>query len=125
MIPDLLWRCPLCTTNDALRQRWRLFRPQQLYCTHCGATWNVRRVIGDDYWLKVVASPSYPGEVGAGLPLRQWYGRMKGTISLIPISDPAVTLEEGERLYLASRQVLLAAEADDPLFFGPGSDAYD
>jgi hypothetical protein len=78
----------------------------------------VRRVIGDDYWLKVVASPSYPGEVGAELPLRRWYSRMKETISLIPVSDPAVTLEEGERLYLASRRVMLAAEADDPLFFG-------
>lgn len=120
MIPHLLWRCPLCATNDALRQRRRFFRPQQLHCTHCAATWDVRRVIGDDYWLKLVASPAHPDRLGTDLPLRRWYAAMKETLSLVPIGDPAVTLEEGERLYLASRRVLLAAEADDPLFFADG-----
>jgi hypothetical protein len=102
----------------------------QLRCTHCGATWQVRRVIGDDYWLKLVVSPAQPDQVGNDLPLRRWYAAMKETISLVPIADtsggfsrPAVTLTEGERLYLASRRVILTAEADDPLFFGGHGDS--
>ncbi|MCX6915769.1 MAG: hypothetical protein NT167_22445 [Verrucomicrobia bacterium] len=124
MITDLLWRCPLCATNDALMQQRRLFRPPQLRCRHCGTTWQVRRVIGDDYWLKVIASPATQEQVGRGRPLAQWYARLKETVALAPIeatsvpSHPAVTLGDGERLYLASRTVRLAAEAGDPLFFG-------
>ncbi len=125
MITDLLWRCPLCATNDALALQRRLFRSPQLRCRHCGTTWQVRRVIGDDYWLKVVVSPATPEQVGRDLPLAQWYARLKETVALAPISEtsgvlfhPAVTLADGERLYLASRNVRLAAEAGDPLFFG-------
>jgi hypothetical protein len=123
MITDLLWRCPLCATNDALAQQRHLFRSPQLRCRHCGATWQVRRVIGDDYWLKVIASPAAPEQVGRDLPLAQWYARLKETVALAPTEDPAVTLAEGERLYLASRAVRLAAEADDPLFFGAAAAA--
>lgn len=143
MIPDLLWRCPLCATNDALIQKRRLFRPLQIHCTHCGAIWRVRRVVGDDYWLEVVASPSMDvkdvkmeAEVGTDLPLARWYARMKETIELTPIpvgpvgpglqTTPIVTLADGEQLYLASRQITLAAEADDPLFFeGQGDTRQD
>ncbi len=115
MIPTLLWRCPLCAQNDSLRQKSRLASPVQIECLHCQALWNVRRVVGDDYWLQVTQSPAFPEEVGSDHPLTHWYDRMKDTISLVPMSDPAAPLEDGEVLYLASRSVLFIVNPNDPL----------
>jgi hypothetical protein len=126
MIPDLLWRCPVCATNDALVQKRRLFRSSQVLCTHCDVVWKVWRVVGDDYWLTVVANPSSEVEteidVGTELPLARWYARMKQTMALVPTRDASLLVGEGEQLYLASGDVSLIAEADDPLFFGGQGD---
>jgi hypothetical protein len=118
MIPTLLWRCPLCAVNDALIERRRLFRPLQVQCTHCATIWEARRVIGDDYWLRVASCPSNAADQGTDLPLAEWYARMKETVVLTPISDPSLELADDEPLYLASAEVSLSAERDDPLFHG-------
>jgi hypothetical protein len=115
MIPNLLWRCPLCETNDSLRVKKRLFRPAFIRCSNCNTLWQAKRVIGDDFLLKVLESPAYPGENGSGLPLAQWYDRMKATVSLEPISDPEIALETGERLFLASRETTLLVNQKDPI----------
>ena len=115
MIPTLLWRCPLCAQNDSLKQKSRLASPVQIQCLHCQTRWKVRRVIGDDYWLQVTQSTAFPEKVGIDHPLTHWYDRMKETISLVPVSDPIAPLETGEKLYLASRQVLFIVNPNDPL----------
>jgi hypothetical protein len=115
MIPNLLWRCPLCETNDALKQKNRLFRSMTIHCSHCQTLWQAKRVIGDDFQLQVLESPKYPTEKGVNLPLAHWYDRMKATVSLEPISDPDVALEPGEHLYLASWETTLVVEEKDPI----------
>jgi hypothetical protein len=117
MIPILLWRCPICQVNDALEDKKGIFRPWHLHCTNCDTVWQVKRVVGKDFLLKVLSSPSHQDEVGTELPLAEWYTRLKETLSLTPIEDQELTLEEGERLYLASRPVLLRVLSSDPFFF--------
>ena len=115
MIPTLLWRCPLCQANDALTHITRRLRPDLVRCMGCETEWRVRRVRGDDYYLKVVSGPA---EVGLERPLREWYAAMKRTVRLDPITDSTVSLRPGEVLYLISGAADLIAEATDHLFFG-------
>ena len=114
MIPTLLWRCPLCETNDALVHLPRRFRRDLVQCRHCSAEWRVRRALGDDYYLEPVQSSEV---VGQERPLREWYSDMKRTVGLVPIEAPEVSLQAGEMAYLVSGPVDLTAEANDPLFF--------
>ncbi len=121
MIPLLLWRCPLCATDDALEHIVRRFRADLVHCRRCGAAWRVRRVPGDNFYLKLI----HGGQGGiqpAGVDERSitaWYAAMKATVRLAPIHDPTPALLPGETLYLASGPAELQAEETDPLFF-PG-----
>jgi hypothetical protein len=119
MIPMLLWRCPLCATNDALVHVERRFRADQVYCRHCRAKWRLRRVPGDNFYLRFVGQNAIL-PYGDERSITAWYDVMKATLRLEPLHDPAVALEPGETLYLASGMAELIAEASDPLFF-PGS----
>jgi hypothetical protein len=65
MIPLLLWRCPLCATDDALEHQVRCFRADRVRCRRCRAEWRVRRVPGDNFYLKLVAGQACP-ELGRG-----------------------------------------------------------
>lgn len=122
MISDLLWRCPLCQTHDALLHQPRRLGGDRLHCTGCQAIWGVRRKPGDDYYLNLVK----PGSSGVHMDyhpthsLAEWYSQMKKTLSLNPISSGELQLPAGEVLFLASKVAELEVEADDPLFF-PGS----
>ena len=113
MIPDLLWRCPLCETNDALRHSQRWLQPEVLNCTACEAQWRVRRVVGDNYYLKITHSgrstTAFPPGVVLSIP--SWYDLMKQTISLEVLPAPQNLLEAGEELYLASGLATLWIEA--------------
>ena len=123
MIPELLWRCPLCATNDVLVHNTRLFCPDLVGCGHCRARWSVRRVPGDDYYLRLIRQSEILDTVNEGIeqPLKAWYDRMKSTLQLVPISDPAAPLDPDEVLYLASKDMDLVAEETDPRFF-PGEE---
>jgi hypothetical protein len=121
MIPLLLWRCPLCAVNDAVVHTSRQFRPDLVRCTHCGAEWRMRRVPGDNFYLKLVKGTSGVGDerllAPCGTGLADWYAAMKRTVRLAPIHDSAALLQPGEVLYLASGPAQLQVEEDDPLFF--------
>ena len=117
MIPILIWRCPYCHENDTLIQDKGLFKPWRLECSNCHTQWQVKRVMGEDYRLTVIACPVDSKEVGLVLPLAEWYARMKSTLELTPIESSAFTLDVDEHLYLASKVVELLAIANDPLFF--------
>jgi len=110
MIPTLLWRCPLCATNDALIHIERRFRADIVRCRHCQAEWHLRRVVGDNFYLKLLST-------GDERSITAWYDVMKATLRLEPVCDPAITLDAGETLYLASGPAELIAEESDPLFF--------
>ncbi|MBN1954276.1 MAG: hypothetical protein JW900_04410 [Anaerolineae bacterium] len=110
MIPLLLWRCPLCAANDALVHVARRFRADRVYCRACRAEWRLRRVPGDNFYLRLVGTRDERS-------VTAWYDAMKATLCLEPLHDPAAALEAGEALYLASGPAALQAEATDPLFF--------
>jgi hypothetical protein len=128
MISMLLWRCPLCATNDALVHVERRFRADRLHCTCCRAEWRVRRVPGDNFYLKLVQQTCPDAQRARRRDdssldgrdersLTAWYDLMKGTLHLEQRHDPALALDPGEVLYLASGPAELQAEAIDPLFF--------
>jgi len=119
MIPLLIWRCPLCATNDSLVEKRRLFRPLKLQCKTCGTIWLERREVGVDGWLRVIDSPSYPEQIGVELKSRDWYAQMKTGVILTPLEDPTISLGEDEVLYLISGNAELTATADNPYFFEP------
>jgi hypothetical protein len=113
VIPDLLWRCPLCASNDALQHNQRWLHPEMVDCTVCGAQWRVRRVVGDNFYLKIVHSgehaTAYPS--GTELSITDWYDLMKQTVRLKALPEPPRLLETGEELYLASGRATLWVEA--------------
>jgi hypothetical protein len=116
MIPTLLWQCPLCHVDDALRHQTHWFRRDKVWCRQCGAIWEVRRVIGDDYVLTVTRGAR--GAVGQERPLAEWYELMKAGIRLAAQETSTHRLEAGESVYLQSQRAALFAEEDNPLFVG-------
>lgn len=114
MIPTLLWRCPLCATNDALAHVTRRFRADRVHCSHCEAEWRLKRVPGRGFYMKLVKGDC---DLGTNHSVAQWYDVMKRTVRLVPIDDPAMSTDPGEVLYLASGAAELRAEETDPLFF--------
>jgi hypothetical protein len=115
VIPDLLWRCPVCETDDALVQESRFLRRDVVRCRQCGSVWRVRRVSGDDFLLKLIEGPGASGEER---PLASWYDAMKETVRLEPISPGQdLVLLPDEQLYAVSGPAELLAEETDPAFF--------
>jgi len=108
MIPVLLWRCPICGTDDALRQRRGWWKPDRLWCVNCHVTWEVRRVIYGDYQLRVIEGEA--SLLGEEAPLAQWYDRMKAGLKLVPLQDPSMDLEKDEVLWVRSKRVKLLQE---------------
>jgi hypothetical protein len=131
MIPTLLWRCPLCATDDALAQIVRPLRGDLVRCRACRAEWRLRRIPGDDFYMRLTHSgPRPPRQVAdSGVPnlfgghpddehsVATWYAAMKATVRLTPIHAPAFEPLPGETLFLASGPATLQAEETDPLFF--------
>jgi hypothetical protein len=116
MIPTLLWQCPLCHVDDALRHRRHWFRPDEVNCRHCRTMWEVQRVIGNDYLLTIVRGETEL--IGCQRPLAEWYDVMKAGLQLVPHHEPSLSLGSQEALYVKSRQAELLAEEDSPLFSG-------
>lgn len=119
MIPDLLWRCPHCATNDALRHSQCWLHAEVVDCTACGAQWRVRRVVGDNYYLKITCCGKSTTALpfGVELSITAWYDLMKQTVRLEALPEPPNLLEAGERLYLVSRRVILLVDAQ-PAYSG-------
>jgi hypothetical protein len=123
VIPTLLWRCPICGVNDALVHTRRLIGAERVDCNFCGARWRVRRVPGDNFYLKLVAGGAQCIEVDEEMSITAWYDLMKASLQLIPVDDHELGLPNGEFLYLASGSIEMQAEADDPAFFPAKSDS--
>jgi 1-acyl-sn-glycerol-3-phosphate acyltransferase len=115
-IPLLLWRCPVCHTNDALIHNCPRFRPQTLDCQACGTRWTIHRVPGQDFRLKVVNGPA--GLVGLDMALSTWHDEIKAGFQPSPMSARDVKLLDGEELYLKADGVELLPYKPSTLFDG-------
>lgn len=116
MIPRLLWQCPLCHSDDALRQRTRWRGSDELVCVACDTAWAVQRVVGHDFLLTVTRGA--PATRGEQRPLAEWYDLMKAGLRLIRRHDAALPLRPDEELYVQSRRAELYVEEDNPLVRG-------
>jgi hypothetical protein len=114
VIPILLWQCPLCHIDDALSYQRFWFRPDEMRCRQCETVWEVKRVIGNDYRLKVVHGE--PAILSRERPLAEWYDLMKGGLRLVAKAEDGVALRSGEELYVQSGRVELLAEMGSLLF---------
>lgn len=114
MIPRLLFQCPLCHTNDSLLQRSRWLRPDLIECRTCETHWEVRRVVGEDYHLRVIAGPEEL--LGKERPLFAWFEDMRRGFQLTPITDQQLSLREEEELYLVGDGISLLVSRSNPLF---------
>ena len=112
----LLWRCPVCHTNDALIHERRRFRPQTVVCQACDTRWKVRHVPGKDFRLEVVAGA--PDLVGLDMPLSTWYDEMRNDFQPSPIPVNDVDLLPGEEVYLEVSDASLSPYRPNALFNG-------
>jgi hypothetical protein len=116
VIPALLWRCPLCSAQDALVHTLHWLRRDGLDCANCHARWSVRRVPGDDFYLRLVRAPAQGAcQAGVERSLAAWYDLMKAGLRLEAVHDSQANLLTGETLYLVSQPVELWLAATDPL----------
>jgi hypothetical protein len=126
VIPALLWRCPLCAAHDALVHKRPFMGPEVVNCAACRARWRVRRVRGDDFYLRLDkpgSSSSLPA--GQDQSLASWYDRMKSGLRLQAMQAPSFPLNPHETLYLASQAAELWIAAEDPLITGKTANGYD
>lgn len=118
MVPTLLWRCPACERNDALVHEVRRWRADRVWCRMCAAEWNLRRMSGDNYYLRMMRGrDGRRPEARDERSITAWYDALKATVRLEPMADPAADLAPGETLYLTSQPAELIVQEDDPLFF--------
>ena len=120
-VAQLLWQCPICRTNDALVHEHPRFRTQTVQCAACDTRWELRRVIGHDFRLKVVQG--HPEWLGLDMALTTWIDFMRRNFPPEPITATGVDLRE-EQVYLEAAQVSLVPRPSNPLFDGwQGSEA--
>jgi hypothetical protein len=115
-VAQLLWRCPICRTNDALAHKTRLLGAHLVSCRACDTRWRLRHVPERDFRLTVVAGA--PGLMGLDMALSQWYDEMKRDFRPEPIPAVDADLLPGEELYLEASGVSLAPHKPSSLLAG-------
>jgi hypothetical protein len=112
----VLWRCPVCGTDDALVHERPWFGPPTVGCRACETGWKVRRLVGKDFRLEVVEGPA--DLVGLDMALSTWYDEMKRNFRPSPLSVSGVDLEPDEEVYLRADDVSLSPHRPNALFDG-------
>jgi len=95
-LPLLLWRCPLCKTNDSLHVENGVY----LRCGACDSRWELKR----NYHLKLLSNSS-DREAPEAKTLSDWYALIKEVQDISPADLTCDFIEEGERAYLESGRV--------------------
>lgn len=112
----LLWRCPLCKSNDSIVHRDSWSGTGSLHCQACQTRWQVKRIFSHDFRLTVVEGE--PELVGLDMPLSLWYAKMKEGFSPEPIETVYGDLREAELVYLDNDQVQLLVNTPSYLLNG-------
>jgi len=113
-LTGLLWRCPVCGTDEALVHAQPLLRRQTLRCRACGTKWEMRRTFERDFRLKVV--DGHPDTTGLDMAVTAWYDEMKGRFDPHAIEVDGVDLLPGEEVYLRKRGVPLLPHKPNALY---------
>ncbi len=101
----LLWRCPVCHTDDAIVHHLPVFGRQTVRCQACHTVWGVRHIPEKDFRLCVLEGPS--GLKGIEMALSAWYDEMRRELPVYPMIVTDVRLEAGEQVIAATRDVSL------------------
>jgi 1-acyl-sn-glycerol-3-phosphate acyltransferase len=115
-VAQLLWCCPVCQTEDALVHKPARFQPDSVRCLACDTTWEMQRLKGHDFRLKVIAGPTEL--VGLDLPLSVWYSQMKRQFKPVPIEVPGLALWPDEQPFLVTEDAELAPHRPSALLNG-------
>jgi hypothetical protein len=113
-VAGLLWRCPVCHTNDALIHMRPLFGTQTVSCQACDTGWELRGLMGHDFRMQVVKGA--PELIGLDMPLSTWYEKMKVDFQPAPIPTTGVDLLPGEEVYLEVADVPLEPHKPSALY---------
>lgn len=105
----LLWRCPICHSEDSVIHLRPLFRQQTVLCQVCGTHWLVRRATGRDFRLRVTNGPREL--VGLDMALSAWYDQVKCDLTPEPRSSSDLELAQGEQELLLAASVSLDCRA--------------
>ncbi len=112
-IAQLLWRCPVCRTDDALVHERPMFREQRVRCLACRTRWSVRHIPGKDFRLQVVEGPVE--WMGVEMGLSAWYDEMRRDLNPVASRLSDVPLEPDEHVVVATSQVPLLLRELNPL----------
>jgi len=115
-IAALLWRCPVCMTEDAILHEHRRFRKPKVTCRSCGTRWSVERVIGHDF--RLIVEEGHPDLIGLNMALTAWIDETKSDFSLRPIEVGGLELEPEEEAYLEVADAELEPYRPNALFEG-------
>ena len=117
--PDLtwlLWRCPVCGTDEALVHEKPWFVRQRLTCRACATAWELERRFEQDFRLKIIEG--HPDLVGLDMALTGWYDAMKDAFEPEAIVVTGAELLPGEEVYLEKAGVPLLPHQPNALFDG-------
>ena len=80
-VPQVLWKCPLCNTEEGLRiqSEGLVFKKHQVFCTSCNARWDDASKNGG---MTLIQGPS---EHLGFKSIDDWYKMVDWQIQLIPI----------------------------------------
>jgi len=119
-VAQLLWRCPMCHTEESLLHKHRQIGRDKVRCRACGTRWSLWRVVHHDYRMKV--EEGHPDMVGLELPLTTWYDKAREGFELKPVEVSDIELRPGEEVYLTADGIDFKAYRPNPLFdgFAPG-----
>jgi hypothetical protein len=112
-VAQLLWRCPMCHTEEALLHKYRQIGRDRVRCRACDTRWLLWRVVHHDYRMKVV--DGHPDMVGLELPLTVWYDKAREGFEMRPIEVSGIDLGPGEAVYLMADGVDFKAYRPNPL----------
>lgn len=101
----LLWRCPVCKTNDALVHQDSWVRKRSVHCQACRTKWEFKRIPGHDFRMAVIEGDAEL--VGLDMPVSAWYEKMKEGFAPEPIPITDEGLEKDELVYLENDNVSL------------------
>ena len=112
----VLWRCPICGTDDALFHKRPLLGPQSVVCQTCETSWRVARIMGKDFRLEVVKGPS--DLLGLNMALSTWYDEIRRNFRPSPLLVSGIDLAPNEEVYLEMNDVALSPHKPNALFNG-------